>query len=69
MTFSWVNVPYLFQRSNIVSSNSEHISFGFFKCCATPEITKKAETNFIMFSLMKLKINAKQSNVKVFYEK
>lgn len=37
------NKPYLFQGSNIVSSNSEHICFGPFKCCATPEIPKKVK--------------------------
>lgn len=35
------NEPYLFQRSNIVGSDSEHIGFGPFEGCATPEITKQ----------------------------
>lgn len=32
-------LPYLFQRSNIVGSNPEHVCLGSFERCATSEIT------------------------------
>lgn len=47
-------VPYLFQRSNIVSSNSEHISFGPFECRATPEIAEQNYEAILNFNLVSL---------------
>lgn len=42
------NQPDLFQRSNIVASNSEHICFGPFKRCATPGIIKWHSTQNVL---------------------
>ena len=68
-------VPYLFQRSNIVSSNSEHISFGPFECCATPEIAEQnyeAILNFNLVSLLCMRKNQtkkkkKKTDYKIFH--